>query len=83
MNAIPTSEEEVDLLGSIKGLQKTTDNFFSCTNVKFWKIIKPVLESNRHSIWWPKRVNKMTLKPVYLDIFLLMRKRLPSSVDRG
>lgn len=43
MNAIPTSEEEVDLLWSIRGLQKTTDNFFLCTNVKLWKIIKPVL----------------------------------------
>lgn len=43
MDATPTSEEAVDLLWSIRGLQKTTDNFFLCTNVEFWKMIKPVL----------------------------------------
>lgn len=43
MDAIPTSEEAFNLLWSIRGLQKTTDNFLLCINVKFWKIIKPVL----------------------------------------
>lgn len=43
MDAISTSEEAFDLLWSIRRLQKITDNFLLCTNVKFWKIIKPVL----------------------------------------